>query len=220
MVGAIAQTTGETLQRAGGVSNVGAALTGNLPGVVTSASTGMPGDEDPKIVIRSVSSWNNSEPLILVDGIERPMSSVDMSSVQSISVLKDASATAVYGVKGANGVILVTTKRGNEGRAKIDVSMNMTAKVVSALPGRMESADALYVRNQAAEYELGLNPASWNKYCRWRRLTNIAILLIWKRPNVIRTLTGRKSFSKIMPCHTIRASTCRVVHATSNISLR
>lgn len=163
MVGAIAQTTGETLQRAGGVSNVGAALTGNLPGVVTSASTGMPGDEDPKIVIRSVSSWNNSEPLILVDGIERPMSSVDMSSVQSISVLKDASATAVYGVKGANGVILVTTKRGNEGRAKIDVSMNMTAKVVSALPGRMESADALYVRNQAAEYELGLNPASWNK---------------------------------------------------------
>ena len=163
VVGAIAQTTGETLQRAGGVSNVGAALTGNLPGVVTSASTGMPGDEDPKIVIRSVSSWNNSEPLILVDGIERPMSSVDMSSVQSISVLKDASATAVYGVKGANGVILVTTKRGNEGRAKIDVSMNMTAKVVSALPGRMESADALYVRNQAAEYELGLNPASWNK---------------------------------------------------------
>ena len=128
VVGAIAQTTGETLQRAGGVSNVGAALTGNLPGVVTSASTGMPGDEDPKIVIRSVSSWNNSEPLILVDGIERPMSSVDMSSVQSISVLKDASATAVYGVKGANGVILVTTKRGNEGRAKIDVSMNMTAK--------------------------------------------------------------------------------------------
>ena len=76
---------------------MGAALTGNLPGVVTSASTGMPGDEDPKIVIRSVSSWNNSEPLILVDGIERPMSSVDMSSVQSISVLKDASATAVYG---------------------------------------------------------------------------------------------------------------------------
>ena len=69
VVGAIAQTTGETLQRAGGVSNVGAALTGNLPGVVTSSSTGMPGDEDPKIVIRSVSSWNNSEPLILVDGI-------------------------------------------------------------------------------------------------------------------------------------------------------
>ena len=163
VVGAIAQTTGETLQRAGGVSNVGAALTGNLPGVVTSSSTGMPGDEDPKIVIRSVSSWNNSEPLILVDGIERPMSSVDMTSVQSISVLKDASATAVYGVKGANGVILITTKRGSEGRAKINVSMNMTAKVVSALPGRMESADALYVRNQAAENELGLYPASWSK---------------------------------------------------------
>ncbi|MBQ8242632.1 MAG: TonB-dependent receptor [Bacteroidaceae bacterium] len=176
VVGAITQTTGETLQRAGGVSNIGAALTGNLPGVVTSSSTGMPGDEDPKIIIRSVSSWNSSDPLILVDGVERPMSSVDMTSVQSISVLKDASATAVYGVKGANGVILLTTKRGNEGRAKIEVGMNITAKVVSQLPGTMESADALYVRNQAAEYEMGLNPSSWAK------MTPAAILEKYRNP--------------------------------------
>ena len=67
----------------------------------------MPGAEDPQIIIRTQSSWNNSEPLILVDGIEREMSSVDISSVENISVLKDASATAVYGVKGANGVILI-----------------------------------------------------------------------------------------------------------------
>jgi TonB-dependent SusC/RagA subfamily outer membrane receptor len=67
----------------------------------------MPGEEDPKILIRAMSSWNNAEPLVLVDGIERPMSSVDISSVESISVLKDASATAVYGVRGANGVILI-----------------------------------------------------------------------------------------------------------------
>ncbi len=82
-------------QRAGGVSSVGAALTGNLPGVITTASSGMPGEEDPEIIIRSQSSWNNSAPLILVDGIEREMSSVDISSVANISVLKDASATAV-----------------------------------------------------------------------------------------------------------------------------
>ena len=87
----------------------------------------MPGEEEPKITIRGASSWNNNEdPLVLVDGIERPMSSVDISSVQSI-LLKDASATAVYGVKGA-GVILVTTKRGTEGSAKIDVGFNATLK--------------------------------------------------------------------------------------------
>ena len=102
IVGAITQASGEVLERAGGVSSVGAALTGNLPGVITTASSGMPGEEDPEIIIRSQSSWNNSAPLILVDGIEREMSSVDISSVANISVLKDASATAVYGVKGAN----------------------------------------------------------------------------------------------------------------------
>ena len=163
VVGAITQTTGEVLERAGGVSNIGAALTGNLPGVVTMQSTGMPGDEDPKIVIRGISSWNSSDPLVLVDGIERSLGSIDIASVQSISVLKDASATAVYGVKGANGVILVTTKRGNDGKAKIEIGMQATAKVVSQLPGKLHSADALAVRNQAIEHELGLTPSSWGK---------------------------------------------------------
>lgn len=163
VVGAITQTTGEVLERTGGVSSVGAALTGNLPGVTTMATNGRPGDEDPEIVIRGVSSWNGSDPLILVDGIERPMSSVDIGSVKSVSVLKDASATAVYGVKGANGVILITTKRGQEGRANISVGMNVTAKVVSQLPKKYDSYGALYIRNRAIERELGLRPDSWTK---------------------------------------------------------
>lgn len=96
VVGAITQTTGKVLERAGGVSSVGAALTGNVPGVITSSSTGMPGEEDPKIVIRAASTWNGSDPLVLVEGIERPMNSVDISSVESISVLKDASATSIF----------------------------------------------------------------------------------------------------------------------------
>ena len=104
VVGAITQTTSKVLERSGGVSDLGSALTGNLPGVVTTASTGMPGEEDPQILVRGMSSWNNTAPLILVDGIERPMAGIDINSVASISVLKDASATAVYGVKGANGV--------------------------------------------------------------------------------------------------------------------
>ena len=162
VVGAITQTSGETLQRAAGVTNVGAALTGNLPGVVTEQSTGIPGGEDPKITIRGASSWNSSDPLVLVDGIEREMSSVDISSVESISVLKDASATAVYGVRGANGVILITTKRGAEGKAKIDVGFTTTVKAPSKLPNKLDSYDALIARNQTIEMELPVTPEdSW-----------------------------------------------------------
>ena len=162
VVGAITQTTGEVLERSAGISSVGAALTGNLPGVVTTQSTGMPGEEDPKITIRSGSSCNGNDPLVLVDGIERPMTSVDISSVESISVLKDASATAVYGVKGANGVILVTTKRGQEGKARIDVGFNATVKNPSKLPNKLDSYDALMARNVALEHELPLMGAdSW-----------------------------------------------------------
>ena len=161
VVGAITQTTGEVLERAAGITDIGAALTGNLPGVVTMASSGMPGDEEPQIIIRGASSWNNSSPLVLVDGIERPMSSVDIQSVATISVLKDASATAVYGVKGANGVILITTKRGAEGKAQISVSANAIMKIPSKLPDKYDSYNALVARNTVVEHELNLYPDSW-----------------------------------------------------------
>jgi TonB-linked SusC/RagA family outer membrane protein len=164
VVGAITQVKGEVLERTGGVSSLGAALTGNLPGVVTVATQGTPGAEDPKIFIRGQSTWNNSDPLVLVDGIERSMNSVDIGSVESISVLKDASATAVFGVKGANGVILITTKRGKEGKADIRFTGNATVKIPSLLASKYDSYDAIKVRNLAIEHELGLSPSSWSKY--------------------------------------------------------
>lgn len=164
VVGAITQTSGTVLERAGGVTSVGAALTGNLPGVITYSSTGMPGAEDPKIIIRTQSSWNNSEPLVLVDGIERPMSTVDISSIETISVLKDASATAVYGVKGANGVILITTKRGSEGKANVQIKANMTAKTVSKLPKKYDSYDSFLLKNQVIERELPITQGGWSDY--------------------------------------------------------
>ncbi len=172
VVGAITQATGETLTRAAGITDIGNALTGNLPGVVTMASSGMPGDDKPQIVIRGASSWNNSSPLVLVDGVERDMNSVDMQSVQSISVLKDASATAVYGVRGANGVILITTKRGQEGRAQINVTANAVMKVPSKLPGKLDTYDAMIMRNIAAENELNINPGSW-KYIKPQSFINM-----------------------------------------------
>ncbi len=164
VVGAITQTSGRELERAGGVTSLAAALTGALPGVITSASTGMPGAEDPQIIIRTQSSWNSSSPLVLVDGIEREMNSVDITSVENISVLKDASATAVYGVKGANGVILITTKRGKEGRANVQIKANVTAKVASKLPEKYDAYDTFYLMNNSIEREASLNPSGWGNY--------------------------------------------------------
>jgi TonB-linked SusC/RagA family outer membrane protein len=164
IVGAITQTTSEVLERTGGVSSLGAALTGNLPGVITTASTGMPGEEDPQILIRGRSTWNNASPLILVDGVERSMNNIDISSVASVSVLKDASATAVFGVKGANGVILITTKRGREGKAEIRASANTAMKSASKLPGKLDSYDMFQARNRTIEYELALAPGAWSSY--------------------------------------------------------
>lgn len=188
VVGAITQTSGKVLERAGGVSSIGAALTGNLPGVVTTSSTGMPGEEDPQILIRGRSSWNNANPLILVDGIERDMTSVDINSVESVSVLKDASATAVFGVRGANGVVLITTKRGKEGKATINANVSSTVKTPSQLPSMYDAYDDLAIRNRVIESELGLKPEAWaymtpqavlNKYRypanteEWERYPNV-----------------------------------------------
>lgn len=166
VVGAITQTTGEVLERAAGIGSVGAALTGNLPGVATIASTGQPGEEDPQIFIRGAAAWNtDAQPLILVDGVKREIKSVDITSVATVSVLKDASATAVYGVEGANGVILITTKRGQEGKAKIDFGFNATLKAVSKLPRKYDSYDGYMYRNQAIENELAIGgDASWAYY--------------------------------------------------------
>lgn len=92
------------------------ALAGKLSGVTTLQTSGQPGDNDSEILIRGVSSFSNSNPLVLVDGVERDFSTIDPNEVANISVLKDCSATAVFGAKGANGVIIVTTKSGQEGK--------------------------------------------------------------------------------------------------------
>jgi len=162
LVGAITQTDGKVLERTGGVTNLGMALTGNLPGVVTTSSTGMPGGEDPQILIRAQTTWNDSSPLILVDGIERPLGSLDISSVESVSVLKDASATAVFGVKGANGVILITTKTGVAGKAVVRGRVNTTMKTVSRLPSKYDAYDGLSLKNRVIERELATDYSLWN----------------------------------------------------------
>lgn len=165
VVGAITQIKGEELLQAGGVTNVEEALQGRLPGVITISSRGVPGESDPQIYIRGQSSWNGSgRPLILVDGIERSMSDMDMNEIEQISVLKDASATAVFGVKGANGVILITTKRGQEGKAQLNIWGNATMKMYSKLPEKLDSYDAIMVANESIMRETMYKPDSWKAY--------------------------------------------------------
>jgi len=164
VVGAISQVKGEELLKTGGVSNLTNAITGLLPGVVTIQNTGEPGDDEATIFIRGQTTWNGAQPLILVDGVERDMTDIDPTEVASLSVLKDASATAVFGVKGANGVILVTTKRGATGKPKLTFSGNATLKTLSRLPTYLGSYDALRLKNMAIEGEINIEETSWSRY--------------------------------------------------------
>ena len=130
ITGAVSAVSGEGLMKSP-VPNVANALQGNLPGVSAVQPSGMPGADEPVIRIRGVGSLNSAEPLVLVDGVERSFSQLDANEIESISVLKDASATAVFGVRGANGVILVTTKRGTTGKASVTASANAAVQTIS-----------------------------------------------------------------------------------------
>ncbi len=120
-------------------------LSGSVPGISSIQYSGEPGADAASIFVRGQATWANSAPLIQVDGVEREFSEIDPNEIESITVLKDASATAVFGVRGANGVILVTTKRGKEGKAKIQMSTNASLVVPTNLLELAGSYDyALY----------------------------------------------------------------------------
>ncbi len=122
-VGAISQVKGEDLMQSG-TADISQAISGKLSGVMTMQQTGQPGSNNTEILVRGLSSWNGSQPLILVDGVERDFTTMDPNEVESISVLKDASATAVFGARGGNGVVIVTTKRGKVGKPKLSASFS------------------------------------------------------------------------------------------------
>lgn len=148
VVGAISQVKGEELARSG-QTTISNALAGQVPGVITVQQSGLPGNSDAKIFIRGISTFgSNTGPLVLVDGVERSLNDIDPSEVQNISVLKDASATAVYGVKGANGVILVTTKRGQLGRMEISVQAEQSLVRPSIKRDVENSYETLFARNK------------------------------------------------------------------------
>lgn len=150
MTGAISSVKSDDLVRTsvGSVNNV---LGGQLSGVTTVQYSGEPGDDAAEIFVRGKATWGDSQPLIQVDGVERTMADIDPNEIESVTVLKDASATAVFGVRGANGVVLITTKRGSQGKAKISVSTSWTALSPTKMVEQASSLEYANFYNQMSE---------------------------------------------------------------------
>lgn len=142
VVGAITQV-GNTALVKSGISNVTNAISGKLSGVLTIQQTGEPGAAQAEIIVRGLSSWNGSQPLVLVDGVERDFKGLDPNEIASLSVLKDASATAVFGAKGANGVIIVTTKRGTFGKPEMNMSVSYGMLKATRIPDFIDSYETM-----------------------------------------------------------------------------
>ncbi len=147
MTGAVASIKSDELLKTP-VSSVNNVLGGALSGVTTVQYSGEPGSDAADIFVRGKATWGDAAPLIQVDGVERSMSDIDPNEIESISVLKDASATAVFGVRGANGVVLITTKRGQEGKSKVSVTSSFTALSPTKMVEQANSLDYALFYNQ------------------------------------------------------------------------
>lgn len=149
LTGAISSVATRELRQSP-VANLSNALAGRLPGLVAFQPSGEPGNDLSQLFIRGVSTFNNAAPLIVVDGVlGRDFSQLDPNEVESISILKDASATAVYGVRGANGVILVTTRRGKSGSPQISFSSELGYQSPIRLPQFLDSYNYALLYNEA-----------------------------------------------------------------------
>lgn len=129
--------------------NLTNALAGKIAGAVVVQRTGEPGLDNAEFWIRGISSLNSSAPLVLVDGVERSMSDLSIEEIETISVLKDASATAVYGVRAANGVVLVTTRKGIAQKATIDVKIESGVSNLVNMPKLLDGANYMRLYNEA-----------------------------------------------------------------------
>jgi TonB-linked SusC/RagA family outer membrane protein len=173
VTGAITTVEMNTL-KANPTSSISNSLAGNVAGVMARATSGQPGKNISEFWIRGISTFGaNTSAYVLVDGFERDLDELNIEDIENISVLKDASATAIYGSKGANGVVLVSTKRGREGKIKIDFkaetwynTRTITPEFVDGFEYANLLNEARITRNQPPIYQpeeleilrLGLDP--------------------------------------------------------------
>lgn len=136
------------------VSNATQLLVGKAPGISGVQSTGGPGSDGTELYVRGFNTFNgSSSPLVLVDGVARPLREVNPRDIESISVLRDAAAAAVYGMRAGNGVILITTKRGAQGRDNISYAGTVTFSTPTTLPKFLNGLEYMQWYNKARELD-------------------------------------------------------------------
>lgn len=150
IIGAINSVDTETIANTS-KTNLSQALAGNIAGVIAVQRSGELGNDHADFWIRGISTFTGeSSPLVIVDGVERDFNSIDPQEIESFTVMKDASATAVYGVRGANGVIVVTTKKGKVGAPKVYVNTEFAIKQPTQLPSFVDAVDYMKIANEAS----------------------------------------------------------------------
>lgn len=153
VTGSISQISGAEMLKAPPV-NLSQMLGGRVTGLVTRQSSGIPGSDDASMVIRGIATTSGATtPMIIVDGVPRSFNQLDPNEIESISILKDAAAAAVYGIQGANGVILVTTKKGVEMKPQITYSGNFEINQNTSFPKFMDGPQYAYYWNKALEMD-------------------------------------------------------------------
>ena len=152
MVGSVSQVSSKDLLKAPN-TNVSTMLAGRLAGVTSVQTTGIPGGDQANILVRGLSTFNNASPLVIVDGVERSMNSLNPNDIASVTVLKDAATAAIYGVKAANGVILVTTKTGTEGSINIIYDGSVSFDTNTVTPDLLNAEEYIYWHNKAREMD-------------------------------------------------------------------
>ncbi|NSL86439.1 TonB-dependent receptor [Chitinophaga sp. Mgbs1] len=163
MVGAVNSVSGKELAEAP-VARASDALAGRVPGIFVTKTNGAPG-AGSNIYIRGISTTNDSKPLIVIDGIpDRNLDNLSPADIATVSVLKDASAIAVYGARAANGVLLVTTRKGNTGKASINFTANTTIQQQTRQLKPLGSYEYAQLYNVALKNENSFNPAAGKGY--------------------------------------------------------
>ena len=152
VTGSVASLSGDKLANRP-VTNMSSALQGQLPGVAVIQQSGQPGRDNGLIRIRGIGTMNNAAPMVVVDGIEASMEDLNPNDIESISVLKDASAGAIYGSRAANGVILVTTKRGKTGAPKVRYNSYVGKQSPTNLPKYLGSYEYAQLLNEGLRNE-------------------------------------------------------------------
>lgn len=146
-VGAVSTLNAEELKQP--VANISDLIAGRVAGVIGVQRSGQPGYDGADIYIRGISTFTNSSPLVLVDGVERDFSAVDPEDIANFSILKDASATAVYGVRGANGVILIQTKKGKAGKPLLNFQYDEGLTQFTRIPQLADGVTYMEMANEA-----------------------------------------------------------------------